>query len=888
MERGVRVADRYELVERLGRGGMGEVWAGWDQRLHRAVAVKLLAPGDPAESQLRQRFEREAVAGAQISHSNVVAFFDSGVHDDLLFLVMEKVEGASLAHLIDRDGRIDVGRALSLAAQICDALSAAHAAGIVHYDLKPQNVMITGSDTVKVVDFGIAGFLQATFSLAHSSALAPAGTPQFAAPEQFGSERGGPSADLYALGGVLYAMLTGQPPFMGQNAWAIIARKMSEDAPRLDTLRPDLPVGVGDLVAHLLERDPRSRPADAGEVGRRLRGIRALATGHGPTEGAPPATVLDDSSAQRAGGLGDGDVVLLPPLDRAVRLARCVEDPAVRAGAMFWIADALARQDVDAARRFTLREVGDEHLGWVLLELAEQAPDAGGARQLLTAAEPLLSPHGDAARTVQAAAVIARVAPDRAGPWVERVARQLPVMDGEDLPDVVELAAALAAREPSSAQLLLPGIEAKVRELCFLMTRESPGGSWLWATAASATRVSPVFGARIVDMVEQAVLSGPDDDRGRWLRLSRLAEELAENGYVARRVAQIVAHVQEPHLVALVWKSVLCDATYEDSAETRSLLDAAERAVLGPRRTPPPQLPAQQPKGRFTRLWRQLVDDHATGTAGTDTHVAWLVEGVARHDLLRAERSAGLITSDEWLAYAYLRLARAAADQRTVLVGRYLERACLHVLAKVRKNFGSADIRSLIEVFELAAAHDPALVRRTEPRLRRPAAADADAWGSVLATAAKACAATDPGLAEQLLAQAEYLDDGTGATGRAIGEALIALTTTAYADGSETRNTEMARRILRTTAAAGETNFWSSSVPSLHRHNPAVLELLLRHHRGEGRDHLIALAAPLLAPEDPDRAEELVRSLADPEDRDDAFADSVVALAQHGSRTGHE
>ncbi|MFF9352714.1 serine/threonine-protein kinase [Streptomyces sp. NPDC014734] len=266
MERGELVAGRYELMKRLGRGGMGEVWAGRDRMLHRDVAVKVLVLDTAIHADLLRRFEREAVAAAQINHPNVVALHDRGIHEDLWFLVMERVEGANLAEHI-RDGEpMDQTRALGIAREICAALVAAHRAGVVHYDIKPHNVMITPGGGVKVVDFGIAGFLQTAFTLAASSQLAPAGTPQYGAPEQFLTERGDARSDLYALGGVLFALLTGRPPFVGHTSFAIMQRKLSEDAPRVDTLRPDLSPALTDLVAELLEREPERRPQTAEEV----------------------------------------------------------------------------------------------------------------------------------------------------------------------------------------------------------------------------------------------------------------------------------------------------------------------------------------------------------------------------------------------------------------------------------------------------------------------------------------------------------------------------------------------------------------------------------------------------------------------------------------------
>jgi hypothetical protein len=312
MRRGELIAGRYELVERLGRGGMGEVWAGRDRDLRRDVAVKLLVLDEAAHPDLAPRFDREAVAAAQINHPNVVALYDRGAHEGVLFLVMEKVDGVSLAERIRGQGPMDPRQALPIADGICEALAAAHEAGVVHYDIKPHNVMLAPGDRVKVVDFGTAGFVRAAFTVARSSQLVPAGTVEYGAPEQFLAERGDERSDLYALGGVLFAMLTGGPPFTGHNALAVLRRKLDEDAPRLDVLRPDLPPALTDLVAELLDRDPARRPESARRVRQRLRALPVPPGITVPRRGTPGSRVTG------AGGHVPGDEMPTQEADGSV------------------------------------------------------------------------------------------------------------------------------------------------------------------------------------------------------------------------------------------------------------------------------------------------------------------------------------------------------------------------------------------------------------------------------------------------------------------------------------------------------------------------------------------------------------------------------------------
>ncbi|MFI9781114.1 serine/threonine-protein kinase [Streptomyces sp. NPDC051956] len=299
MERGKLIADRYELIGRLGRGGMGEVWAARDRVLHREVALKLLDLDGIAQADLPRRFEREAVAAAQIVHPNVAALYDRGIHDDVLFLVMEKVDGQTLTARLQAESPVPLTRAVAIASSVCAALEAAHRAQVIHYDIKPHNVIVTGDGLVKVIDFGIAGFVQAAFTVARSSQLTPAGTPEFGAPEQFLTERGDERSDLYALGGMLFAMLAGRPPFTGHNSIAVVRRKLDEEAPPLNAFRPGLPPEVTALVAELLERDPDRRPQSAEQVQQRLQTLLAsCAAAEAPTATMPPpprTRLMDDT-----------------------------------------------------------------------------------------------------------------------------------------------------------------------------------------------------------------------------------------------------------------------------------------------------------------------------------------------------------------------------------------------------------------------------------------------------------------------------------------------------------------------------------------------------------------------------------------------------------------
>ncbi|MGA5106322.1 serine/threonine-protein kinase [Streptomyces cellulosae] len=288
MERGTRVAGKYEMRERLGRGGMGEVWSARDRDLHRDVAVKLLFSDDEAAPDLLHRFEREAIAAAQINHPNVVSLYDRGVHDKFRFLVMEHVDGVTLARHLREHAPLPLAWALEITQEICAALVAAHRAQVVHYDIKPSNVMLTADGRVKVVDFGIAGFTHShTFTVVPTSALPPVGTALYGAPEQFMDERGDHRSDLYALGGVLFALLSGEPPFEGGSPLSIIRRKLDTEPRPLGDLRPDIPEPVAAFVADLLQRDPDRRPQTASAVHERVERLRSSLAAADTTPGGP-------------------------------------------------------------------------------------------------------------------------------------------------------------------------------------------------------------------------------------------------------------------------------------------------------------------------------------------------------------------------------------------------------------------------------------------------------------------------------------------------------------------------------------------------------------------------------------------------------------------------
>jgi serine/threonine protein kinase len=264
-----RIGDRYELTYPIRRGGMGQVWAGYDERLDRPVAVKFLRHMEVLEDEREsavKRFRREARATARLDHPGVPVVHDLGEHRDDLYIVMQLVRGYVLADLIAEQEQLAVGEAASIATQVCSVLAAAHAASLVHRDLKPQNLMITPSGSVKVLDFGVAALLGPAEASRLTATGQTLGTPAYIAPEQASGGAVGPAADLYALGCILFEMLTGKPPYEAKNAPDMLRRHMQSPIPIITEYRPDVPDDLAHLIYCLLGKKPTDRPGTAEEV----------------------------------------------------------------------------------------------------------------------------------------------------------------------------------------------------------------------------------------------------------------------------------------------------------------------------------------------------------------------------------------------------------------------------------------------------------------------------------------------------------------------------------------------------------------------------------------------------------------------------------------------
>ncbi|MGN6107459.1 MAG: protein kinase domain-containing protein, partial [Kofleriaceae bacterium] len=264
---GAEVDGRYRVIELIGEGGMGKVYLAEHVEIGKRVALKVLHPSYSRMPDLVERFRREARAASKIGHPNIVDVTDSGTTaDGSVYFVMEYLEGVELGSVIEREGAIDVARALRIASQICRALAAAHAQGIVHRDLKPENIFLItrdgAADVVKVLDFGIAKTTEAEAARERrlTSPGMAMGTPEYMAPEQAAGRPADARCDVYALGAIMYEMVTGTPPYSGDNFMEILTKKATVDPPPPQVVRRDLPSQVSDLVMASMARSPDARP----------------------------------------------------------------------------------------------------------------------------------------------------------------------------------------------------------------------------------------------------------------------------------------------------------------------------------------------------------------------------------------------------------------------------------------------------------------------------------------------------------------------------------------------------------------------------------------------------------------------------------------------------
>ena len=262
---------RYAVTARIAHGGMATVYLALDTRLDRQVALKVMHAELARDDEFVRRFIGEAKSVARLSHQNVVAVFDQGSDGPFLYLAMEYVPGRTLKDLLDERGRFSAAAALDIMTGVLDGLAAAHASGIVHRDVKPENVLLTADGRVKVADFGLA---RAHAAAAHTRAGLLIGTVAYVPPEQVTGGSAGPRGDVYSAGVMLFELLTGRTPFTGDTPLSVAYQHVNSGVPAPSSVVPGIPPAADQLVLAATSRDPALRPADAGEFARAVRRVR--------------------------------------------------------------------------------------------------------------------------------------------------------------------------------------------------------------------------------------------------------------------------------------------------------------------------------------------------------------------------------------------------------------------------------------------------------------------------------------------------------------------------------------------------------------------------------------------------------------------------------------
>ncbi|HEX2712653.1 MAG TPA: serine/threonine-protein kinase, partial [Candidatus Acidoferrales bacterium] len=299
LQPGTLLGSRYEIQKQLGQGGMGAVYQAKDRELDRMVALKVIRPELAGRPEILQRFKQELILARQVTHKNVIRIYDLGEADGIKFITMQFIEGRDLRTLLAEKGKFGAEEAVGIILQVCLALEAAHAEGVVHRDLKPQNIMLDSQQRASVMDFGIARSVEPG-GMTQTGALM--GTPEYMSPEQVRGEHVDARSDLFALGIIFCELLTGKMPYKAESAMGLMFKRTQERATTVAQLEPSVPKPLSDVVAKCLEIDPKLRYQSAAEIRQDLeawRGTGTVLTARPPALSLPPVRWLLDLPTSR-------------------------------------------------------------------------------------------------------------------------------------------------------------------------------------------------------------------------------------------------------------------------------------------------------------------------------------------------------------------------------------------------------------------------------------------------------------------------------------------------------------------------------------------------------------------------------------------------------------
>ena len=263
LKTGMIIAERYEIVGKIGTGGMADVYKGKDHKLNRFVAIKVLKSTYRSDETFIKKFLSEAQAAAGLMHPNVVNVYDVGQDRGLYYMVMELVEGITLKDYIEKKGKLSAKETISISIQMVTGIQAAHNCHIIHRDIKPQNIILLQNGNIKVTDFGIARFSRSDTRTLTEQAI---GSVHYIAPEQAKGEYTDEKADIYSLGVVLYEMLAGNVPFEADSAVSVALMQLQADAKKLTDINPDIPLGLEQICIHAMQKNPLDRYQTASEM----------------------------------------------------------------------------------------------------------------------------------------------------------------------------------------------------------------------------------------------------------------------------------------------------------------------------------------------------------------------------------------------------------------------------------------------------------------------------------------------------------------------------------------------------------------------------------------------------------------------------------------------